>query len=152
MKKHIKLIYTMLIVFMNESLLAIYNSVLNTDAFLSDSLEAAFSEIIPAYVFGFIFEYFIVSHIVERIIEFIETNTKLKKGEKYFDETIMALGCVLVVTFYGLTLHHGFSSFSLTSYLNEFILNAIFMVPVFIFIVDPIAIKVIEKYYYSHIQ
>lgn len=151
MRKKYKLEYTILIVIMNESLLAIYNSLLKTEGFLTDHLQEAMLELIPAILFGVVVEYLLLSKIIKKLSLEMKKTGHITTKSKYFDEVLLSIGMSLVVTIYGTFLHAGNHSVDWGLFVEHFLLNIIFAVPVFIFIIHPIAVKIMLKLHEVHL-
>lgn len=145
MKEKYKLVYTLLVVFMNETALALYNAILKTDAFLHDAINSALVEIIPAFIVGVIIEYLIVSRVMEFIADELKHRGLVDKNHKYIDEILLSLGMVLVVTSYGLLVHGGIEKIGLKLFVDNLLINIVFAIPFFILFIHPVTIKLMNK-------
>lgn len=140
-----KIFYTFFICMIMEFCMAYYNYFFHTKAFLHEAFLLATIEFLPAFIIGFICEWFIVSKVAKRIYYFLSKEHFKKRNIAIINEVLIAIGMISVFTIYGAILHNGESTFTLSSFLIDYFKNAIFGIPFFLFVVHPIALRLAKK-------
>lgn len=140
-----KLLYTFFICMIMEFFMAYYNYFFHTDAFLHEAFLLAVLEFLPAFIIGFICEWFIISKVAKKIYYYLIKEHFEKKNIAIINEVLIAIGMISVFTIYGAILHNGESSFKFSVFFVDYLKNAIFGIPFFLLVVHPIALRLVKK-------
>lgn len=135
-----KLIYTLLICFIMEFVMAYYNYFFHTDAFLDEAFLLACMEFIPAFIVGVIAEWFIVSKYAKKVSKYLHAKHFEKHNIIRINEFFIALGMVVVISVFGYLYHRNDTdTFFLVVLWYDFLKNAIFGIPLFMLVISPFA-------------
>lgn len=146
-----KLLYTFLICAIMEFSMAYYNYFFHTDAFLHEAFLLAALEFLPAFLIGFICEWYLVSRIAKRIAKALHRERFKDKSIILINEAFIALGMVIIISIYGAILHNdGTHEFWMTLMVN-FLKNILFGIPFFLIVVGPSARKLVGMYRHHRI-
>lgn len=140
-----KLQYTFIICFLMEFLMAYYNYFFHTDAFLHEAFVLACIEFVPAFLIGFLCELLFVSHIAKKVALFLHREHFSHRNVIRVNEFLIALGMMVVFSVYGALLHNGGEHINFVLLIiKDFIKNAIVGIPLFMFLVSPLARRMIR--------
>lgn len=136
-----KLIYTFIICFVMEFVMAYYNYFFHTDAFLDEAFLLACLEFIPAFIVGVICEWFIISRYAKALAKQLHRFHRPHRDIFLVNEFLIAIGMMLVISLFGAIYHsYDFHILAMLSLIiNDFFKNAVFGIPLFMFAVSPLA-------------
>lgn len=141
-----KLIYTLLICFIMEFLMAYYNYLFHTDAFLDEAFLLACIEFVPAFIVGVICEWFLISNPAKKIAKYLHKRHFHDKDIIRINELMIAIGMMVVISIFGAMYHSkDIGGYMLLTLINDFFKNAIFGIPVFMLVISPFARKLTYK-------
>lgn len=141
-----KMIYTLIICFAMEFLMAYYNYFFHTSAFLDEAFLLACIEFIPAFVVGVICEWFIISRIAKKITKCLRKKQVDETTIIHVNEFVIATGMMCVISIFGMLYHSNeLSSFFIFDFIVDFIKNGVVGIPLFMLVVSPFAQKLIRK-------
>ncbi|NBK98328.1 MAG: hypothetical protein EOM50_09945, partial [Erysipelotrichia bacterium] len=142
-----KLIYTLIVCFVMEFLMAYYNYFFHTDAFLDEAFILACIEFVPAFIIGVLCEYFLISNPAKKIAKYLHKKHFNHKNIIHINEMMIVIGMMLVISIFGAIYHQeGIKHTLLYTIINDFFKNAIFGIPLFMLVVSPAARLFINKY------
>ena len=137
-----KMLYTLIICFAMEFIMAYYNYFFHTSAFLDEAFWLACIEFVPAFLVGVICEWFIISKMAKFVAKKMDKRNIAQCHVIRVNEFIIAIGMMCVISVFGMLYHSDeLSSFLLKDFIVDFMKNAIVGIPVFMLFISPIARK-----------
>lgn len=141
-----KLIYTLIICFVMEFLMAYYNYLFHTDAFLDEAFLLACLEFVPAFIVGVICEWFLISNPAKKTAKYLHKKHFQDKDIIRINELMIAIGMMVVISIFGAIYHsNDIEGYVIFTLINDFFKNAIFGIPVFMLLISPLARKLTYK-------
>lgn len=135
-----KFYYTLMICFSMEFILAYYNYLFHTEAFLDEAFLLACAEFIPAFIVGVICEWFLVSRVAKKISNYLHCKHFNDHNIIHINELMISIGMVTIISVYGTILHYDGSD-TILLFIDNFFKNAIVGIPLFMFFISPLCRK-----------